>query len=127
MGLRFEGAISEADLRALREAMASITQELGRCFMITDMSLCTGIDAAARKYMAQWSKDGKDGVDVIAGTAVYGLSFALRAITMLAFNAIKLLGQKQVDVVFLKDEAEARRWVDEQRTILFPERAHVAE
>ncbi len=124
MGLSFEGSISEADLRELRVAMASVTHELGRCFMITDMSLCTGIDAAARKYMAEWSKDR---VDVIAGTAVYGLSFATRAITMLAINAIKLLGQKQVDVVFLKDEAEARRWVEEQRAARFPEHAHVAE
>ena len=122
LGLCFEGAITEADLRALRVAMTSVTHELGRCFMITDMSLCTGIDAAARKYMAEWSKDR---VEVIAGTAVYGLSFATRAITVLALNAIKLLGQKQVDVVFLKDEAEARRWVDQQRSERFTERGHV--
>lgn len=124
LGLCFEGAITEADLRTLRGATASVMHELGRCFMLADMSLCTGIDAAARKYMADWSRES---VDVVAGTAVYGMSFATRAITMLAINAIKLLAQKQVDVVFLKEEVEARRWVDEQRSARFPERDHVGE
>jgi hypothetical protein len=119
LALQWHGNISEDDLRALREVTTGVMREVGRAFMVSDMSQATGIDAGARKYMAEWSKH--DGTDLISGTAVYGLNFATRAITMLALNAIKLLGQKKLDVAFLKDEADARRWVDEQRAARFPE------
>ena len=118
IGLAFRGHISADDLKALRVVTGEMMGECGRGFMVADMAECTGIGPGARKYMAEWSK--QDGTDVPSCTGVYGLSFAIRAIMMLALNAIKLLGQREPDVVFLKDEAEAMRWVDEQRAALLP-------
>ncbi|HEY0136987.1 MAG TPA: hypothetical protein VGB85_23050 [Nannocystis sp.] len=119
--LQWQGNISADDLKVMREVTTRMMQELGRAFTISDMSQVTGIDAGARKYMAEWGQ--QDGNGLITGTAVYGLSFATRAITTLALNAITLLGKKKVEVAFVKDEAEATRWVDEQRAARFPESA----
>ena len=118
LGLDFVGHISESDLRELREVMNSVLTESDHFFMISDMSKCTGIDAAGRKYMGEWSKE-QNGSNIIS--VVHGVSFATRVIVMLAINAIKLLGKREVEMSFVKTEAEALAWVDEQRALRYPE------
>lgn len=114
LGFDFVGHISESDLRELREVMNSVLTDSSHFFVISDMSRCTGIDAAGRKYLGEWSKhdDGRN-----MTTVIHGLSFATRTIVMLALNAIKLIGKKQANVAFVKTEAEALAWVDEQRAL----------
>lgn len=118
----FHGPIVTTDLYGLREVMVLLIQDCGRCFLIADLTDSHGIESDARKYMAEWSKQRTDRV---AGTAVFGVNFAMRAIIQLTLNAIKFLGQQQVDLVFVRDAAEARRWIDAQRAVLFPGGEHV--
>lgn len=118
--LHVRGPLTMPDLQKLREALVVVMAETGRSFLIADLSKATIIDSDARRYMAEWSKQHTDWV---AGTAVYGVNFAMRAVLTLTLNAIKLLGTQQVELVVLKDEADAVRWVDARRLALFPESA----
>lgn len=68
--------------------------------------------------MAQWS--GEESSDWLSGTAMYGVSFAMRAISTLMLNAMHFLGKAKPNVAYLKDEAEGRRWIDEQRALQRP-------
>jgi hypothetical protein len=111
----FAGSLKREDLEALRRVTAEMLAERPSCFLIADMAACTGIDASARKYMAEWSREGGE---QLSGTAVYGVTFAMRAIVTLALSAIRFLGNQQVDVVFVKDEAEAVQWVAARRDAL---------
>lgn len=120
MVLHVHGALTLADLRRLREVLAGVITESGRSFLVADLHKATIIDSDARRYMAEWSRQHTDWV---AGTAVYGVNFAMRTVLTLTLNAIKLLGTQQVELVVLKDEADAFRWVDAKRLELFPETA----
>lgn len=111
LGLHFEGQVTEDDLKLLRVVMGGYAAS--HFFLVADMTDCTGIDAAARKYMADWSRMNAFN----PSTVVYGLNFATRAIVMLALNAIKLIGKKDLDVSFVKTEAEALAWVEAQRAL----------
>lgn len=113
--MAFAGAITRPDLEELRRVVAEIFADGPCCFLIADMSACTGIEPTARKYMAEWSKEGGE---QLSGTAVHGLSFATRAIVTLSLSAIKFLGNQQVDVVFVKDEDEALQWIGKRRAAL---------
>lgn len=118
--LHVRGPLTMPDLQKLREVLVVVMAETGRSFLIADLTKATIIDSDARRYMAEWSKQRTDWV---AGTAVYGVNFAMRAVLTLTLNAIKLLGTQQVELVVLKDEADAIRWVDAKRLALFPESA----
>ena len=109
------GYISRADMESMRTVTREVLDECGRCFLLADLSDCSGIEVEARKYMAEWSKDY---TDQISGTAVYGFSFAMRVIVTLTINAIRFLGTQQVDVVFRKDRADALRYCEERRAEL---------
>jgi hypothetical protein len=123
VGMRFKGPIVRDDIAAMRAMAEELLAEHGRCFLLSDMTACSGIDAEARKYMAQWSKER---TQKVTATAVYGVNFAMRALVTLSLNAIKFLGTQQVEVVFVKDEAEAFRYVERKRSELDVEDDHVA-
>lgn len=114
----YDGPITLDNCLQLRVIFGEMRQTVGRCFLLVDMRKSTGVEPAARKYMADWSKETPD--EALSGTAMYGINFAMRAIITLTLNAIKFLGNKsEVEgVVFLKDEPEARRWLDARRTRL---------
>lgn len=109
------GPISRADMESMRMVTRKALDELGRCFLLADLSACSGIEVEARKYMAQWSKDY---TDQLSGTAVYGFNFAMRVIVTLTINAIRFLGTQQVDVVFKQDRADALLYCEERRVEL---------
>ena len=113
--IHYDGHISLADSEQLRDILIEIDREHGSCFLLVDMRLGLGIDRDARQYMKEWSKQEQA---KLRGTAIYGVSFTMRAIAMLMLNAIKLLGRQESEVSFLKDEAEARRWIDARRQAL---------
>jgi hypothetical protein len=112
MRMTFDGPLSRSDAQGMRAMMEQAAYEGTRCYFVADMSGCTGIDAEARKYMAEWSRTGGN---QLSGVAAYGINFALRTIVSLTLAAIKFLGHPQTDVVFVKDEAEALKWVAAQR------------
>jgi hypothetical protein len=108
MRMWFVGAIGRDDLIGMRRVMSEMLAEGAGCYLLGDMQACTGIEAGARKYMTEWSKTGGD---MVSGTAVYGVSFAVRTIVTLTLSAIKFLGLEQGVVVMVKDEAEGLRWI----------------
>lgn len=112
MRMTFVGPIVRDDLIAMRRMMSEMLAEGAGCWLLGDMKQCTGIDPAARKYMTDWSKAGGD---MVSGTAVYGVSFAVRTIVTLTLAAIKFLGLEQGVVVMVKDEAEGLRWISAQQ------------
>ncbi len=112
-----DGPMTLAECMVLRRVLDEVRAELGHCFMLVDMHRGTSIEPEARKYMAEWSKDPRQ---KLAGAAVYGVSFGMRTISTLMINAIKLMGKLQTEVMFAKDETDARRWIAEQRALQFP-------
>lgn len=110
--MSLDGPVTRADGEAMRAVMEAALDDGFRCYLIADMSGCTGIDAEARKYMSEWSRDG---AQALSGVATYGVGFTLRAVLSLTMAAIRFLGREQIEVVFVRDEAEALKWVDAQR------------
>lgn len=121
VALRIRGPLTIGDLRRLREVLVAVMAERGHCFLVADMREATAIDHDTRKYMADWSRESTDWV---AGAAIHGVSFAMRALLTLTLKAIKILGTQQVELVFVKDEPDALRWIDDRRRALFPAAAH---
>lgn len=122
LSIRYIGPITLSDVQAERDIFADVYRETGNCYLIADMSECTGIEPEARRYLANWSKDNPHGT--IEGTAIHGVSFAMRAITTLTLNAIRFLSKNQpMAVVFVRDEAAARAWIDEQRALKISRRS----
>jgi len=113
--MHFEGQVSESNLRELHVVMAVFGT--AHFYMVADMTRCTGLHPAARKYLAEWSKTNPFN----SSSVVYGLSFATRTIVMLSLNAVKLIGRQSPELIILKTEAEALAWVDEQRALRSPE------
>jgi hypothetical protein len=109
------GALSLADITALHTASMEVIAEQGRCFLIGDVTAMTGLDAEARRMMATWSKTE---TERLSGTAMYGCGFAVRTLITLTLNAIHYFGKHPMDAVFVRDEAEARSWVNTQRSAL---------
>lgn len=119
LGIHFGGHITLQDCVDLRDLIEHLGREVGYTFLLVDMRESSSIAPEARRYMAQWNRESTE--ELLAGTAMYGISFAMRAIVTLTLNAIKFLGKKErTHTVFVKDEAEARRWIDAERARKFP-------
>jgi sugar/nucleoside kinase (ribokinase family) len=116
--LDFHGPITVSDIQQLREVLVEVKGESGRCFIIADMSGATAIDAETRKYMADW---GRQNTEWIAGSAVHGVSFAMRVLLTLTLKAIRIVRKRRVEVEFVRDDAEALQCIDARR------RAHDSE
>jgi hypothetical protein len=110
--LGFAGALTLADVTALRSRVEEVIRCEGRCFVLADLAGLTGMAPDARRYLSEWGRSPRR---PIAGTALYGGNFATRVLTTLVLNAIQLMGRSPVDVVFKADEAEARRWLTARR------------
>ncbi len=108
--LSLRGPMTLAHVEQVR-ARVDETLRFGRCFMLIDMSGMTGIETAARRYVGDW---GRMGELQINGAAVYGSSFAMRVMTTLMLNAIRVLGRREIPAVFVADEAAARAWIAER-------------
>jgi hypothetical protein len=110
--MTFVGPLTRADVEGMREVVGAVLAEGSRLFLVGDLRGCTAIEAGARQYFAEWSKNGGQKP---SGVVIYGLDFAMRTIISLTLSAIKFLGRQQTEVVFAKDEAEALRWVTDER------------
>ncbi len=116
--IAFDGVITDSDLKQVRGVIEQISNETGHAFLIGDMTRSTGIDAAGRKYMVEWSK--QRGYTEVLSVA-YGINFATRTVLSLALNAMRLLGKRERGPVFVKDEAEALAWVAQERAHQYAE------
>ena len=113
IGMKFTGQLTLEHVEVLRGLMHTIRGEHGRCYMLADSAGLTGITADARKALAKWSRDDPD--DRISGVGVHGISFAMRALSMLTLGAINFMTRRPVTVHFAEDEAGARAWIAARR------------
>ncbi|MBZ5715792.1 STAS/SEC14 domain-containing protein [Nannocystis pusilla] len=104
--LKFRGPFVLEHAKTVHEYLAQIMAETGRCYLLADMSQMNGIPTDTRRYVGEWHKQ-----HTVSGVAVYGASFATRAIATLMFQAVRIVGAQQIEMEFLRDEAEARRWI----------------
>lgn len=97
---------------ALHELLAQIQRDMGRSYVLCDLSQFTGIPADARRQVGEWNK-----THTVSGGAIYGANFAMRTLATLVLQAVRLVGNK-VDIEFAPDEAAARRWIEAHRARL---------
>ena len=107
---RLEGRLCLPDAVTLHERMAAVIEEHGRCFLLCDLTTASTVQPEARRYMSEWNKTRG-----ATAVATFGANFAMRAVATLIVNAIHLLGSNRVEIVFLRDEAEARQWLATRR------------
>ncbi|WP_267688148.1 STAS/SEC14 domain-containing protein [Nannocystis sp. SCPEA4] len=105
--LKLRGPFVLEHARPVHEYLAQLMAETGRCYLLADMSQMDGIPTDTRRYVGEWHKH-----HTVSGVAVYGASFATRAIATLMFQAVRIVGvQRQIEMEFFRDESEARRWI----------------
>ncbi len=108
----FRGPLTLADAEGLRDHVNEVLRAQGRCYMLVDMAGMTGMEPAARRAIGDW---GRTAEQQVSGAAMYGTSFAMRVLTTLVLNAIRVLGRRDIVAFFARDEAEARAWLDRRR------------
>lgn len=119
IGMRWEGRITAEDMSTLREMFRLVLRDHPSVFLLSDMQRCTSLEASARKFMVDWSRDS---TDKICGTAVCGVNFAMRALITMAMRAIRVLGREGSHAIeFVQDEAAGRRWIAGRRLVVAAE------
>jgi len=109
------GTLDADEARVLNERVASYvnTHTPGEPpFMLVDNRRATGFTGEARKIMSS-APTLRDEVYV----ALFGASFAIRAVLNLLFRAVTLSSSSKSVVTALPTEAEAREWLTEQRRL----------
>jgi S-adenosylmethionine:diacylglycerol 3-amino-3-carboxypropyl transferase len=108
---QMNGKMSRDDAVVLHDRLGAMNDEHGRAFLLCDLTHASSVHPDARRYMSEWNKTHTGAT----GVAVFGASFAMRVIGTLLINAIHLVGRNKIEIVFFRDEAEARQWLDDRR------------
>jgi hypothetical protein len=116
MKMQLRGPLTRDDIVGMREMVRKIRDERGHCFLIADATELDGIDADARRMMAEWGRQHPE--DRASGVAVHGVDFVTRTLITLTVNAVRLMGYREVELEFTRDEPESLRWIDQQRSSL---------
>lgn len=106
----FAGPLTLADAVTLHDRLARVYAERGSCYLLGDLKDMATMGPETRRYVGEWNRTHR-----LSGVALHGANFAMRAIATLTVQAIRLLGSHQTEVVFLRDEPEARRWISARR------------
>lgn len=109
--LVLRGALFMPQARALRETVERILSESPRCYILADLREMTTMDAESRRYLGDWGRTAETNTV----TAIFGMSFAVRVLTMLLLNAIRVMGRSHNQTRLFDSEGEARAWLAEQR------------
>ncbi len=112
---RFSGQLMLTEVEALRLLMHSVRDEHGRCYMLANAGGLTGIAVEARKVLSEWGKSNPE--DRISGVGVFGISFTMRALSMMTLGAVNFMSRRPMMIHFAGNEAEAQAWIDERRVI----------
>ncbi|MDC0723145.1 STAS/SEC14 domain-containing protein [Nannocystis bainbridge] len=108
--IKVRGPFDLAVAHTVHGMLADIMAEKGRCYLLADLTRMDGIPTDARKHVGEWHKQHS-----VSGVGVYGASFAMRSLATLMFRAIRLVTGKPTEMAFVRDEAEARRWIEALR------------
>lgn len=112
----YRGRLSLAEMEQVITAMEQGFE--GPYYAILDYSEMTGMDADARKRITEWTSARlRSGAPDrgFSGAAIYGASVTMRAVTILVQSAIRLLGKRQIPVVFVKNQEQARLCIAEMK------------
>lgn len=110
--LDVRGELTVADVEALQELIVEIRGREGLCYGLIDLTGMTALSAAARRKVAIWVQADGTG---LTGSALYGCSFAMRALITLTLNAVRVMSRVQLETTFVNDEAMGRAWIDAHR------------
>lgn len=109
--LRFVGQVGLRDSVMLHAHLAAVLLDhRGRAYVLADITRMEGLEADARRDMSAWNATHR-----VTAAAVFGGGFAVRTIVTLALKAIKLRDPDQLELVFTREEPEARAWLLAER------------
>lgn len=89
----------------------AVLYKLGRVFIMVDQSGAGVTHPETRKITAAWNKRHK-----ATGAAIFGGSLTSRAAATLVLSAIRLFRPDLLPTIFVENEAEARAWINIQRS-----------
>lgn len=104
----FRGPLTLADAEGLRVRVNEALAGGGHCYLLVDMRGLTEMQPEARRAIGEW---GRMADRHISGAAIYGASFALRVLTTLMLNAVRVLARQDLVVHFARDEAASLAWL----------------
>ena len=96
--------------RQILDRVGQVLQETGRAYLLAYLTQLAGIPHDSRRAIGEWAKTHH-----ATAAALYGANFAMRTVTSLLFQAVRLIGNKQFELEFARDEAAGRRWIDAHR------------
>jgi hypothetical protein len=106
-----EGPLELPESTAMHDLLARmLVDSAGRGFLLVDITRLTGVGPDVRRHMSAWNARHR-----LNACALFGGSFAMRTILTLAVKAIKFKDKDQLDVLFARDEPEARAWLAAHR------------
>lgn len=109
--LTLRGQLLLADAQAMRAHVEQVLAGAQHCYILADLREMTTMEPAARRYLGEWGRTAERRTV----TAIFGMSSAVRVLTTLLLNAIRVLGRSGNLTRFANDEAEARAWLAEYR------------
>ncbi len=105
------GDVTGAEVIALCEQLMQLQQKYGWAFEILDARAAAGMSADARRQNADWYRKHNLNAEAVA----FGAGHLLATILALMINAYRLLGNRQLAMHFVDDEAAARAWIEQRR------------
>lgn len=111
--LRMDGDMVLDETRQIHAELERVLAEVGRAFVLVDMSHGRNTAPDARRFIAEWNRRHR-----VSGAVIFGCSVPQRAAATLVFAAIRLFRPSMFPLAMLKTEAEARAWIEEHRSKL---------
>ena len=105
------GPFALDDARCMFEVCESVAQEHGYVLSAFDNRDGPGMTPEARRYTSQRGRE----VQLTSATAVIGASRAVRAMSLLLMNVLRLAGRAMAPVLFCATDEEAMAWLASRR------------
>ncbi len=106
------GATTTEDLVFIFQAYAEVRREYGILLALYDSRFGKGMTPEARKELFAATAEPDKTADA---TAVFGASFAIRALVNMLERASAILHRKRLGAAMFATESEAREYLDQQR------------
>lgn len=110
MFIQIVGPLSLEDTKTFCSLGEAVLAEYGRLFVICNLHQSKSFSPEGRKFLAQWNAKHS-----VTAVAQYGVNVVAQAITVLLTAAIRLFGGRAIELKRVKDEAEGRAWIAEQK------------
>ena len=111
--IRLQGNLFDEDGWTLGAAMQRFIRDgRTRCFLMIDVSAMGNVPSSTRKAIAEGILNVP-----IAGSAIFGASFATKVVATLANRTINLLRrERRYDTRYFSTEEQARAWLAQKRS-----------